>query len=333
VKSRFVPAVCLMLGAAALPLAAAEAPLDARVASVQRAEEGVQALVFQLVLAPREDAQMREVLLPLPPGAKVRRANEAALRSALGLHEHLYALARTQWSRRSTFGWEGSRAYEPEPKHFPERAVAELAGWEFVPWSLDEPPPEGWRLLRVSARTQHAPDMEVLLPPLVATFPATGTLLPMWARQFDITVLTDRPVVAEDVQDAMLALNARVRGYVHLTNLWSVQPLPRELADVCGEPFDDADSPPWLANRRWYANRLESAAQPRELPALVTLRVGTARDELPGFWYYGDDDIHFAERFFREHILATILAISVTGFLLLVWVGRRNRGYAPRKRS
>jgi hypothetical protein len=108
---------------------------------------------------------------------------------------------------------------------------------------------------------------------------------------------------------------------VLLLNLWSIQPLPGALAEALDANI--AKQP-----KRWYANRIESPGLPEEQGQPRTdpsLPLGDLSDELPGFWYYGDDDISVVERFFREHILAVTTTLFFAGLLALIIKARRNR--------
>jgi len=171
------------------------------------------------------------------------------------------------------------------------------------------------------------------LPPLVVGF---ETAEPYYPARFsagqgnfalDLTVITDRPLSLDSLSSARERLNADARGYVELVNLYSIMQVPDVLATVLGErvlaPTD-----------RWYVNRIQSDGFNQSAdgkPAIaaweddVFFKVGDNRDELPGFWYYADNDITWYERFFREHALAMFVAFGVFFFGSLYIKTRINR--------
>jgi hypothetical protein len=167
----------------------------------------------------------------------------------------------------------------------------------------------------------------VELPPVKVRFRSDAPFVPLLIGpgqprgRLDIATITDKPLDTRPYMAARDRIRAPASGFVLLLNLWSVQPLPDALAKALDAKT--AEQPP-----RWYANRMESPGLPEEegQPRTdLSLPLGDLSDELPGFWYYGDDDISVVERFFREHILAVTTTLFFVGFLALMIKARRNR--------
>jgi hypothetical protein len=115
---------------------------------------------------------------------------------------------------------------------------------------------------------------------------------------------------------------------VQLVNLFSVKPLPEELATAFGERATKDDP------AHWYVNRIRSKGfNPGgdTKPAIseweddMFFKLGGKTDELPGFWYYADADIGIFEKFFREHALAIMVWAGVIFFGSLFIKTRINR--------
>lgn len=179
------------------------------------------------------------------------------------------------------------------------------------------------------------------LPPLVIGFETDELYYPgrFSSRQgnfaLDLTLISDKPLATESVSKARDRLKAIGRGYVQLVNLYSVQPLPEALASVLSERARMVEKP------RWYVNRIQSEGfNPNDEagnPAIagweddVFIKVGDNTDELPGFWYYGDLEIPFLERMFREHAMAVFFLGGFAFFFSLFVKTQLNRRKAQAK--
>ncbi|MCB9932156.1 MAG: hypothetical protein H6841_01900 [Planctomycetes bacterium] len=145
----------------------------------------------------------------------------------------------------------------------------------------------------------------------------------------DLTLVTDKPLDTETFADRRKLLKALSRGYVQLVNLYTLKPLPEQLADALGERAKAADP------AHWYVNRIQSQgvnpATENGTPGLqgwdedLFFRIGGTQDELPGFWYYADQDIPFLERLFREHAMAVFFGAGLLFFASLFIKTRINR--------
>lgn len=173
---------------------------------------------------------------------------------------------------------------------------------------------------------------ELDMPPLVIGF---ETAMPYYPGRFssrqgnfklDLTLITDKPLETRSVGEQRNRLNAKNIGYVQLVNLYSVQALPEALASVLSERVTERDE------QRWYLNRIESAGF-NETPDAgiasweddVFFKVGTTQDELPGFWYYGDQETSWFERMVREHAMAFFVTMGLLFFGSLFIKVRINR--------
>lgn len=184
-------------------------------------------------------------------------------------------------------------------------------------------PPEGKTLGTAAA-----------LPPLQVGFDCPAPYYPgkFSSRQgdfsLDLTILTDKPLEMDALRERIAQLKAYAGGKVELCNLWTVQPLPQHLAAAMEGRMN-------ATAERWYVNRIASRGfNPLDKDGQPTIAawkediffpLGNHTDELPGFWYYGDQDIGFLERFFREHALAFMMLSGFTLFTVLIWRSRRNR--------
>ncbi|MCZ7604764.1 MAG: DUF2330 domain-containing protein [Planctomycetota bacterium] len=173
------------------------------------------------------------------------------------------------------------------------------------------------------------------LPPLVLGFETDAPYYParFSSRQgnfaLDLTLISDKPLDTASFGAARERLKAVSRGYVQLVNLYSMQPLPDELAGALSERATT------IEKARWYVNRIQSEGfNPGDeagVPAIagwkddVFIKVGDRQDELPGFWYYGDQDIPFLERMFREHAMAVFFLGGFAFFFSLFIKTRLNR--------
>ena len=83
--------------------------------------------------------------------------------------------------------------------------------------------------------------------------------------------------------------------------------------------------------QRWYVNRIESEGFNDGDKGIaswsddVFFKVGTIQDELPGFWYYGDEEISGFQRLVREHAMAFFVTMGLVFFITLFIKVRINR--------
>ena len=173
---------------------------------------------------------------------------------------------------------------------------------------------------------------ELKLPPLVVGFETEDPYYPakFSSRQgnfaLDLTVITDQTLDTEGFGEMRRRLKAESRGYVQLINLYTLQPLPEALTGALSERAMQ-DKP-----ARWYVNRIQSKGFNGKGDDSISrwkddvfFKGGAPTDELPGFWYYGDQDVTFAERFFREHALAFMFTGGFLLFATLFLKTRMNR--------
>ena len=168
------------------------------------------------------------------------------------------------------------------------------------------------------------------LPPIVVGFETDEPFYPALFSasqgnfRLDLTLITDTPLKNIPLEYSRVRLGAERRSYVHLLNLWSVQTLP----DVLQEPLSERAS---VQPELWYVNRIESFGFNEGDAAIsswdddVFFKLGDYGDSVAGFWYYGDDDINPAEKFFREHALAIMVIASFVLFGGLYVKTRINR--------
>ncbi|MBE7492279.1 MAG: hypothetical protein HS108_11050 [Planctomycetes bacterium] len=279
-------------------------------------------------------------VLPLPAApVSVTEADPALFDAGPGLHDRLFTLARRQWAARTNLGFAATPAEEPAPD---KPAQARAAGATMTtlagtgPQAIDAlarwldgrgyaPPPRaeldrwaalGCALVCVEFSGGHD------LPAGVCVRLGSG---PAWApmptgageQTLSLTLISEQPLELTGLMRAAQQVRARGMDKVPLFNLWSMRALENPLAPLAG------DDPPG----KWYVNRLESdgfdAAKPDGFG--LTFAAGGVADELPGFWYYGDLEISWPERMFREHALAIFFTGGPVLFALLLLKSRQNR--------
>lgn len=270
------------------------------------------------------------LLIPLPaPPLAHGVAEPAAVYDALAVHPRLFTLARQQWSDRTEYEWPEAITWLRKSESVPdaEPSTLDLSGLEIgelrdvavcdnpqlTQW-LDgrgytfkgEAP--CWLVMQIVAVGKERLGRCVETPPLRISLESAQPWLPLGPHSgaIDASIITDQPLDTDPFMAFLHAFGGMSKTRVVLVNLWSVQALPAGVAD------DLATPQPY----RWYANRVVGAGSAEAGQLHMQLPTGDIKDELPGFWYYGDDDISWAEEFFREHALA----IMTTSFLLLVVV-------------
>ncbi|MCA8919552.1 MAG: hypothetical protein KDB32_10775 [Planctomycetes bacterium] len=216
---------------------------------------------------------------------------------------------------------------------FPKEDPAHLQYFidnEFTFLCINVTPPQG----------QTALGRELELPPLVIGFETPEPYYPgkFSSRQgnfkLDLTVITDSPLNTQSVGELRKRMNAKNYGYVQLVNLFSVQALPETLTSALSERVTTREK------QRWYVNRIESEgfndASEGGIAAWETdvfFKVGTIHDEIPGFWYYGDQEISWYERLVREHAMAFFVTMGMLFFLSLYIKVRINRKRAAAEKA
>lgn len=299
--------------------------------------------------------------LPATPTG-FREADPAVFDVGRGLHDRLFALARQQWNARTNFtlGLPGSNEAAGDAKASgldigqtikvgpytitPVKALGAEALTELNVFLTQRGFPaedaehlkyfveNNFTFLCIHFRPPAGRAAQLDLPALQVGFDCKDAYYPgkFSSRQgnfaLSLTMLSDQPLAVPGLTLNGQRLKIRDFDRVPLHNLWSIQPLPPLLADLAGKEAAEV--------KKWYVNRVESAGVNPMVdgaPAIagwaddVFFPVGTMADELPGFWYYGDLEISFAERVFREHALFIFVGGAAAMFALLLWKGRQNR--------
>ncbi|MBZ0138058.1 MAG: hypothetical protein K8I27_17005 [Planctomycetes bacterium] len=172
------------------------------------------------------------------------------------------------------------------------------------------------------------------LPPLVLGFETAKPYYPgkFSSRQgnfaLDLTIISDSTLQGPSYSAASRRLQAVEPGYVRLVNLYTLKGIPGDLAAALGDRVLEG------APSKWYVNRIQSPgfnATEDGKPAIsiweddVFFTLGTVEDEIPGFWYYADDDIPFYEKWMREHAMAFMVIAGILLFSTLFIKTRINR--------
>lgn len=287
-------------------------------------------------------------IIPLPAApAAFGNADVATLYAGIGFHPRLFELARQQWADRTEYQWPDAITWlkkpdEPAPQprtpDLPDLQAADLRNLaafspvEMQRWleangyaeaDLSDTDVKSYLCVEIVPRAgTDRLGSAVEIPPLRVTLDTADPWLPVTnvaPGSLDVTVISDTPLDTNPLMEFAHYFGAKAEARVVLLNLWSVKPLPHELQAELGQEPNAA---------RWYANRIETATAPekpeKKYPFVVLPR-GDLKDELPGFWYYGDTDISFFEKLFREHLLAFTTSAFFLGVLVLFVKARINR--------
>lgn len=300
------------------------------------------------------------ITLPSTPTG-FREADASVFDAGRGLHDKLFELARQQWAARTNFyfGLPGSNeAGDSKSAGLDFGATVQVGPYTVTPVKASGMEALAELNAYLSARGFPAEDADHLkyfiesnftflcvhftppagraaqldLPALQVGFDTKAVYYPgkFSSRQgnfaLSLTMISDQPLELTGLMMAMMHLKGSDFGRVPLHNLWSMQPLPAALAALAGKDASDV--------KKWYVNRIESRGFNESkdgVPAIAAWKedvffpTGGVADELPGFWYYGDLEISFVERVFREHALFIFVGGGTFMFLLLVFKGRQNR--------
>lgn len=294
-------------------------------------------------------------------------ADESIIDDATGMHEKLVRLAMDQWQERShlyvpSFSQMMGTSVDGSANAVSEHPTINVGPYSITPvqatgqhavdqlnkYLADEgyPPEEPSHLeyfiendftflcIRVttgnSAKLAKNPNM----PPLRITFDTDAPYYPakFSSRQgnfgLDLTIITTDPLDSDVLQQLILRTGAHPVHRVVLGNLWSTQPLPESIAEHL--PGVDPD--------RWYVNRLTTdgfndEGQIAKWKDDLFFTLGSSEDSVPGFWYYGDTEIGFMERMFREHIIAIFFWFMGLSFIGLMLKSRANKRRAKAEKS
>lgn len=300
--------------------------------------------------------------LPATPTG-FREVDAEVFEAGRGLHDKLMALARAQWAARTDLslnflnrdeaaaGQDAAAGldvgatvkvgpYTVTPvKAVGIDALAELNAYlaargfpeedaEHLKYFVEN----NFTFLCVHFKPPQGPAARLALPGLQVGFDSKAAYYPgkFSSRQgnfaLSLTVISDKPLELTGLMLAGQRLKQRDLDRIQLYNLWSMQPLPEPLATVAGKDAAGVG--------KWYVNRIESNGFNESTdgkPAIsdwkddVFFGMGGVTDEMPGFWYYGDLEISWPERMFREHALAIFFSGGPLLFGLLVLKSRANR--------
>lgn len=301
------------------------------------------------------------ITLPAAPTG-FREVDPAVFEAGRGLHDKLFGLARAQWAARTnlTFGFAGSNEAKTGNENTPgldigatvkvgpytvtpikalgAEAVTELS-WYLSALGVPSEDADlqyfaenNFTFLCVHFKPPQGQAARLELPGLQVGFDSKAAYYPgkFSSRQgnfaLSLTMISDKPLELTGLMLAAQRLNLRDPDRIQLYNLWSMKPLPETLATVAGKDAAGVG--------KWFVNRIESDGFNQTTdgkPAIsdwkddVFFATGGVADEMPGFWYYGDLEISWAERMFREHALAIFFTGGPLMFGVLLLKSRSNR--------
>ena len=143
--------------------------------------------------------------------------------------------------------------------------------------------------------------------------------------KLSLTLLTADTLLSRDLGNKFDQLNDEYRGS---ENLWTVQPLPDLLHKASGAAASFKDVPRWHVNSCFSGgfNPLDQAGNPTiwQWKDDVFFQLG-GEDDGPPDWYYGDREINFAERAWREHSILMLSTLPVVALAAFVGIRKRRR--------
>ena len=143
--------------------------------------------------------------------------------------------------------------------------------------------------------------------------------------KLSLTLLTADTLLSRDLGNKFDQLNDEYRGS---ENLWTVQPLPDLLKKVSDAAASFKDVQRWHVNSCFSDgfNPLDQAGNPTiwQWKDDVFFQLG-GEDDGPPDWYYGDREINFAERAWREHSILMLSTLPVVALAAFVGIRKRRR--------
>ena len=143
--------------------------------------------------------------------------------------------------------------------------------------------------------------------------------------KLSLTLLTADTLLSRDLGNKFDQLNDEYRGS---ENLWTVQPLPDLLKKVSDAAASFKDVQRWHVNSCFSGgfNPLDQAGNPTiwQWKDDVFFQLG-GEDDGPPDWYYGDREINFAERAWREHSILMLSTLPVVALAAFVGIRKRRR--------
>ncbi|MDC1143074.1 hypothetical protein OAU50_08280 [Planctomycetota bacterium] len=310
---------------------------------------GYQELLLQYHITLDANAHKVGYLIPVPAeatGISIKRDTD--INAVANLHADTLHLAREQWRDRTrwvlptdydeiaprleplapvgdfksigTTNYKaiqqtGAEALSAIRAFFEQEGVKALAE-SLLRWHLKN----DWKFVCVvhtKSNRVSALASELALPPIRIGFNAFKAYLPTFNlienpdTEFEIALISDNSLRDRGLEKARRMFGENQVGRVILKNLWRRQELPEAVtSEFTAKATQDKHD-------RWQFNlvRGQGFDHTDEFAHNFGIAGGIVTDEIPGFWYYGDDTPPVFEGFFRRHGLAVML--SLAGLFLL----------------
>lgn len=312
---------------------------------------GYQELLVQYFLTISGSARQLGLVIPVPSNASaisIRRDTD--MNAVADYHTETLMLARDQWSSRTQWisGTEPEQAplldvnpagdfksvgeiqYEAVNTSGVE-ALKAIRGF-FAGAGLAAPSEEplrwhlknDWCFVCIAFSSAKGADSmagQVALPPIRIGFASFKAYLPTTYIvegddvEFEIALVSDNALRSGGIEKArqLFGDKAEVRM---LKNMWRRKDLSESLTDIFTDKATTDKHDRWIVNvvrgKGYYPTNDHIDA--------FGIKGGIVTDEIPGFWYFGDDEPGIFEGFFRQHGLAVML--SMAGLFLFLLVGK-----------
>lgn len=315
-----------------------------------RENPGYQELLLQYFITTDGQTSKLGLVIPVPFDAKVSIKPDANLDGIALYHEETYQLAEDQWHRRTRWilsGKEEASHSRPKPltpkgdsksvgtvgslsvsstgitaletiREFFKKEGITAPAEEPLRWHLKN----DWKFVCIAVSGSGKLAKQMALPPIHLSFASYVAYLPTFnlaensETEFEISLVSDNALREQDLDRARTMFGEEMEGRVILRNLWRRKDLPESItAEFTDKAYKDKHD-------RWLVNLIRGKGYVQRADFVHNYGVsgGIVTDEIPGFWYHGDDDPGMLEGFFRQHALA--LMMTIAGSFLFVIIGK-----------
>jgi hypothetical protein len=301
---------------------------------------GFQEIQIQHYVTLAGDASKVGYVIPVPAEPRgIAVIEDAEIDAISYFHADTLQMARTQWTDRTQWVMPGDDD-EPAAKPQPMSAKGDIDAVTSTttkaiktagPTALRSirsffqsqnltPPAENslrwhlkndWRFVCVVHESSKMSG-QLALPVILVSFDAykayvpTTNLTQSADTLFEIAIISDNPLREQDLERGRLMFGEKTVGRVVLKNLWRRKNLPESVTSRFSSRATNEKHDRWLLN----LIRGTGFKHGDEFAHNFGISGGIVTDEIPGFWYYGDDEPGWFEGFFRKHGLAVMLSLA-----------------------
>ena len=311
---------------------------------------GYQELLLQYFITTDGQTSKLGIVIPVPSEATVSVKSEAKMDGIALYHEETYQLAEEHWQRRTRWilsGKEQSSHSRPKPltpkgdsksigtvrsisvsstgitalgaiREFFNKEGITAPSEEPLRWHLKN----DWKFVCIAVIGSGKLAKQIALPPVHLSLATHVAYLPTFNltenkdTEFEVALISDNAIREQGLDGARAMFGEQMKGRVILRNLWRRNDLPESITSeftdkACKDKHD-----------RWLVNlvRGKGYVQRNDFVHNYGIAGGIVTDEIPGFWYHGDDEPGMFESFFRQHALAMMMTIA--GLFLFVIISK-----------